>query len=137
MKLQSYIKKSDIIFHLFEGEIHLLKSIIDGEFSLASFEDNYQEFLIGMGMPQIIAAMVSGSKEIVTFVEPRKGKQEWKKKVVTGYSNRSKKDILVIFNHANNFQTLVMMRHSLSWAQGSMKQRVVRKERQPLTQFVP
>ena len=50
---------------------------MDGEFLLVSFEKNYEEYLIGMGMPGFVAKLVLSAKEVITYTEPKESASLW------------------------------------------------------------
>ena len=67
--------------------VELSTSIVDGEFLLASFDDNYSKFLVGMGMPSFVATLITNAREVVTFKAPSEDNGVWKMITKTGKSS--------------------------------------------------
>jgi hypothetical protein len=59
---------------------------MDGEFLLASYEKNYEDYLIGMGMPGFVAKLILSAKEVITYTEPKESDGLWTIFTKTGES---------------------------------------------------
>jgi hypothetical protein len=57
---------------------------LDGEFLLASFTENYSDFLKGMGMPAFVAAMILSARETITLTQPNEEHGFWSMATKTG-----------------------------------------------------
>ena len=63
----------------------LTRSILDGEFLLVSFDKNYPDFLVAMGMPSFVVTLVTSAREVIIFQEPREETGFWTRKTKTGF----------------------------------------------------
>lgn len=67
----------------------LAKSIIDGEFLLVSYDENYPDYLKTMGIPGFVVNLILSSKEILIFKEPTQPGGNWTMNTKTDLMDRN------------------------------------------------
>lgn len=55
----------------------LAKSIMDGDFLLVSYDENYPEYLAALGIPGFVISLILSSREVITFRQPDDPKGNW------------------------------------------------------------
>ena len=78
------ILQLNVFLFLPEDVDSLSRSIVDGEFLLVSFDKNYADFLVAMGMPSFVATLVTSAREVITFQEPSEESGFWTRRTKTG-----------------------------------------------------